>query len=343
MKELKKIIHPLSLLFVPIVFLFIYLGWIFLASKNYDLQAEIKKEMISSTSDKSEQDLNTIFRNIKSKRKTIGEGGRLSDEEYTYFVRSLPFPQEVYNTYQDLKEEHKKHLLKKEKFKEKVKNVKGNIEYLGIPSSLEFLNHTKRNIVYNWLLSLFFGFIIGFVISLHPAIQQGFGWVFKISLALSPVFLMLVAMLLLSSGNNQTGLNEDILDWGLCVYGTFLITYFVAHRNSYLFKPSGISSNDFYYDYGFANIFNGLRICLYSFVPLSISLGLLTQSPGLGTKIWDTFQNGARDSNTEIILLSLLIILFVLKIDLILLIIQYLLKVLGEWKNDSKKIGEELS
>ena len=316
MKTLKKIIHPVALILVPVTIFFLYIIWGFIASNNYDKQAEIKKELSLTNGDKTNEELNILFDKIKEKRKTIGKDGALSGDEILYSVTSIPFPQELYNKYQYLKIDHQNYNTEKTKHQEK------GIPHYGRPSLLEYVTYSKHNILYNWLKSIFLGLLIGFILSLHPALQQGISWVFKLSLALSPALLLVFGMALLREGDNQNDLMEKIIDKSLFIYGTFIITYFVAHRNAYLTKPSQKIKN-FYYDYGLGFIFKGIRICLYLFVPLSISLELLTQSPGIGTAIWESFENGQWDANTEIFLLSFLIVLYVFKIDFILLIMQY--------------------
>ena len=48
-------------------------------------------------------------------------------------------------------------------------------------------------------------------------------------------------------------------------------------------------------------IFTGLRISLSVAWMVLIAIELLAQSPGLGSFVWEEFQNGANDSNAKII------------------------------------------
>ncbi len=48
-------------------------------------------------------------------------------------------------------------------------------------------------------------------------------------------------------------------------------------------------------------IFTGLRITLSVAWMVLIAIELLAQSPGLGSFVWEEFQNGANDSNAKII------------------------------------------
>ena len=328
MNEIRKIIHPISLIVIPVVILLLYLSWGFIASKNYDKKIEIKKETIINTSDKTEEELNLIFDQIKEKRRTIGEDSSMSAEEIGFSVTSIPFPEELYNKYQTLKVQHQNYVAGENKAKEQ------GFSYTGIPSPLAYLDHTENNILYSWLTSIFLGLLIGIIISLHPIMQQGIGWILKLALALSPVILIVLGMTLHSNDDYQNNETEKIIGLSLLMYGTLIIAYFVSHRNAHLIKSSK-KEKDLYYNYGLGSIFNGFRICLYLFVPLTISLELLTQNIGVGTSIWEIFQNGMWDANTEIFLLSFLIVLFVFKIDFFLLIIQYILKFLCSKKEPS--------
>ncbi|GAB1857737.1 hypothetical protein MHTCC0001_25740 [Flavobacteriaceae bacterium MHTCC 0001] len=327
MKALKNIIHPITLITIPITILVLYFGWTLAASANYDTQIAMKKEIILAdvSNNKSSQELDSIFEAIKSKRQSIGKNATLYNDNIRYWVRSFPFPQELYNSYQNLKEKHEIYSKDKTQFQKKVEKTRHNTRYSGAPSSFESLKQSKVSILLNWLKSLFIGLFIGLIVSLHPISQQSLGWVFKLALALSPSVLMVLGMFWFANDNELNNTSENMLNWGLTTYGILLVSYFVAHRKSHLINPLN-NAKDFYHTHGVGYIFTGFRICLYLFVPLSISLELLTQNIGLGTCIWEIFQNGAIDANSEIILLSFLIILFVLKIDLIVLAIQYILK-----------------
>jgi nitrate/nitrite transport system permease protein len=54
-------------------------------------------------------------------------------------------------------------------------------------------------------------------------------------------------------------------------------------------------------------IFTGLRITLSVTWMVLIAIELLAQSPGLGSFVWEEFQNGASDSNAKILVAMLVI------------------------------------
>ena len=54
-------------------------------------------------------------------------------------------------------------------------------------------------------------------------------------------------------------------------------------------------------------IFTGLRITLSVAWMVLIAIELLAQSPGLGSFVWEEFQNGANDSNAKIIVAMFII------------------------------------
>lgn len=54
-------------------------------------------------------------------------------------------------------------------------------------------------------------------------------------------------------------------------------------------------------------IFTGLRITVSVAWMVLIAIELLAQSPGLGSFVWEEFQNGANDSNAKIIVAMFII------------------------------------
>jgi len=322
MKELKKIIHPLTLVIIPVLLFIMLLLWFVLASKSYDKQASILKEKILQQSNAgiSERKIDSILKTIKDKKRKIGEGSKLTDEEVRYnLYRAFPFPQEVINNYKRLKKRHEIHLSNNE-----------NSDYI---SFFESLNITKGKIILVWIISIFMGSIIGYCMSLHQSILQSLGWFLKLFLATSPIFLtIIVSLIVFSTTDQETDFNAPTFYWSTIIYTTMLISYFVAHRNSHSAKATDNSNKNFYYALGLENVFNGFKLSLCLLAPLSISLEMLTQSPGVGLTAWNTYNSGTHHSNSEIILLCLLVSLFVIKVDLVLLAIQHGLKIMASKK-----------
>jgi len=69
-------------------------------------------------------------------------------------------------------------------------------------------------------------------------------------------------------------------------------------------------------------IFTGLRITLSVAWMVLIAIELLAQSPGLGSFVWEEFQNGANDSNAKIIVAMFVIGLIGFGLDRIMMTIQ---------------------
>ncbi|MEM0930840.1 MAG: ABC transporter permease subunit, partial [Bacteroidota bacterium] len=69
-------------------------------------------------------------------------------------------------------------------------------------------------------------------------------------------------------------------------------------------------------------IFTGLRITLSVAWMVLIAIELLAQSPGLGSFVWEEFQNGANDSNSKIIVAMFIIGIIGFLLDRIMLMIQ---------------------
>ena len=72
-------------------------------------------------------------------------------------------------------------------------------------------------------------------------------------------------------------------------------------------------------------IFTGLRITLSVAWMVLIAIELLAQSPGLGSFVWEEFQNGANDSNAKIIVAMFVIGIIGFLLDRIMLSIQKLI------------------
>ena len=69
-------------------------------------------------------------------------------------------------------------------------------------------------------------------------------------------------------------------------------------------------------------IFTGLRITLSVAWMVLIAIELLAQSPGLGSFVWEEFQNGANDSNAKIIVAMFIIGMIGFGLDRIMATIQ---------------------
>ena len=72
----------------------------------------------------------------------------------------------------------------------------------------------------------------------------------------------------------------------------------------------------------FPLIFTGLRITLSVAWMVLIAIELLAQSPGLGSFVWEEFQNGANDSNSKIIVAMFVIGIIGFLLDRLMLTIQ---------------------
>ena len=69
-------------------------------------------------------------------------------------------------------------------------------------------------------------------------------------------------------------------------------------------------------------IFTGLRITLSVAWMVLIAIELLAQSPGLGSFVWEEFQNGANDSNAKIIVAMFVIGIIGFLLDRMMVLVQ---------------------
>jgi nitrate/nitrite transport system permease protein len=72
-------------------------------------------------------------------------------------------------------------------------------------------------------------------------------------------------------------------------------------------------------------IFTGLRITTSVAWMVLIAIELLAQSPGLGSFVWEEFQNGANDSNAKIIVAMFVIGIIGFILDRIMFAVQNLM------------------
>ena len=72
-------------------------------------------------------------------------------------------------------------------------------------------------------------------------------------------------------------------------------------------------------------IFTGVRITVSVSWMVLIAIELLAQSPGLGSFVWEEFQNGANDSNAKIIVAMFVIGFIGFLLDRLMIFIQNLI------------------
>jgi len=184
-------------------------------------------------------------------------------------------------------------------------------------------------------LAIFIAVPIGVVIGLSDTLKSSINWLIQIFKPVSPVvWLLLVFMIvktLTKDSDTDTSFIISFISVGLCsmwatlvntVMGVSTVDNDILNVAKVLklgpiqkvFKvilPSSLPL-----------IFTGLRITLSVAWMVLIAIELLAQSPGLGSFVWEEFQNGANDSNSKIIVAMFVIGIIGFLLDRIMLTIQ---------------------
>lgn len=319
---LKKIVAPIAS-----VFLFLLI-WQSGSSALYNIEADyrIEKALTEQGQEAAEA------------MKICIESGDVSCKPNT-----LPSPAEVKASFIKLLEDHKIINADKKAFKEKTAELnamresegKTAIVYTGRPSFVDQIVTSIKTVFAGFLLAIFIAVPIGIVIGLNETLRSSFNWLIQILKPVSPVvWLLLVFMIvktLTKDSESDSAFIISFISVGLCSMWATLIN-----------TAMGVST----VDQDFINvakvlklgpiqkvfkvilpsslplIFTGLRITLSVAWMVLIAIELLAQSPGLGSFVWEEFQNGANDSNSKIIVAMFVIGTIGFLLDRIMLTIQ---------------------
>ena len=270
----------------------------------------------------------------------------VTSEEKKEVPVTLPSPKQTKNALYALLIDYKIVSHDKKAFKDKtaamnakrVADGKDAITYTGRPSFIDQVVTSLKTVFAGFLLALFIAVPIGIITGLSPTLRASVNWVIQIFKPVSPVvWLLLVTMIVTTLLRNSEGDSSFIISFisvGLCSMWATLVN-----------TAMGVSSVDTDYinvakvlKLGNAQkifkvilpaslplIFTGLRITLSVAWMVLIAIELLAQSPGLGSFVWEEFQNGANDSNAKIIVAMFAIGLIGFALDRIMLFIQNLI------------------
>ena len=259
---------------------------------------------------------------------------------------TLPSPSQVYVAFKKLIEDHARIAGDKKAFKEKTASLNESREaqglkpivYTGRPSFVDQIFTSLKTVFAGFLLAMFVAVPIGIVLGLNPTLRNSVNWLIQILKPVSPVvWLLLVFMIVKTMTKNSDADSSFLISFisvGLCAMWATLVNTIM-----------GVSSVD--KDYinvakvlklgalqkitkvilpaSLPMIFTGLRITLSVAWMVLIAIELLAQSPGLGSFVWEEFQNGAMDSNSKILVAMFVIGLIGFALDRIMLVIQKLI------------------
>ncbi len=328
-KNTKEIFRKII---APIASIFIFIGlWQLGSSALYNIEAEYKIQATLKGQGEIEA----------QKVKECMESGDPNCQPNT-----LPSPAQVYASYKTLLKDHKAIAADKKAFAEKtfemnkkrVAQGKKAITYTGRPSFVDQIKTSLKTVFAGFFLALFIAVPIGIVIGLSKTLRGSITWVIQIFKPVSPVvWLLLVFMIVKTLTKNSDGDSAFIISFisvGLCsMWATLVNTAMgVSSVNTdYINVAKVLKLRPLQKIFkvilpaSLPLIFTGLRITLSVAWMVLIAIELLAQSPGLGSFVWEEFQNGAMDSNSKIIVAMFVIGMIGFALDKIMLFIQNLI------------------
>ncbi|ANQ49264.1 ABC transporter permease subunit [Flammeovirga yaeyamensis] len=256
---------------------------------------------------------------------------------------TLPSPAKVWDAYLSLLADHRIISGKKEAFEKKVAKTnakrvaegKAAITYTGRPSFVDQIGTSLKTVFAGFLLAALIAIPIGIIIGLSPTLRTSMNWLIQILKPVSPVvWLLLVFMIvktLMSDSDMDKSFMISFISVGLCsMWATLVNTSMGVSTvdkdfvNVARVLKLSIGQNIFkvVLPSSLPMIFTGLRITLSVAWMVLIAIELLAQSPGLGSFVWEEFQNGANDSNAKIIVAMFVIGLIGFMLDRIMMVIQ---------------------
>ncbi|WP_367768905.1 ABC transporter permease [Flavobacterium sp. WC2421] len=259
---------------------------------------------------------------------------------------SLPSPAMVYTALGKLWDDHKIMTAKKQEFIDKYEAInadrkaKGQIEivYTGRPSFVDQIMTSLKTVFAGFLLSIIIAVPTGIVLGLSTTLRTSFNWIVQIFKPVSPVvWLLLVSMIiktLLTNVDIEKSFVISFISVGLCSMWATLVNTSVGVSSvdkDYINVAKVLQLGTFSKVFkiilpsSFPMIFTGLRITLSVAWMVLIAIELLAQSPGLGSFVWEEFQNGSSDSNSKIIVAMFVIGIIGFMLDRVMMIFQKLL------------------
>lgn len=269
------------------------------------------------------------------------ESGNVSCQPNT-----LPSPEKVYGAYITLWEDHLSIAQKKDEFREKVSETNQQraaqglppITYTGRPSFLDQIGTSLKTVAAGFLLAMVLAIPIGIIIGLSDTLKTSFNWLIQVFKPVSPVVWLLLVFMVVKTVITDPEMNMSFIissiSVGLCAMWATLVNTSMGvssvdkdYINVAKVLKLSIGQNIFkiILPASLPLIFTGLRITVSVAWMVLIAIELLAQSPGLGSFVWEEFQNGANDSNAKIIVAMFVIGIIGFLLDRIMLSVQKLM------------------
>ncbi|MEM6803004.1 MAG: ABC transporter permease subunit [Bacteroidota bacterium] len=256
---------------------------------------------------------------------------------------TLPSPAQVIAAANTLWLDHQLISQKKEDFELKVAATNAQreaegltaIKYTGRPSFIDQIFTSLKTVLVGFFIAMLISIPIGIVIGLNDTLRTAFNWLIQVFKPVSPVVwlllvFMIVKTLTLNSDLDTSFINSSI-SVGLCAMWATLVNTSVGvstvnkdYINVAKVLKLGVFKKVFkvILPSSIPLIFTGMRITVSVAWMVLIAIELLAQSPGLGSFVWEEFQNGANDSNAKIIVAMFIIGIIGFLLDRAMFLIQ---------------------
>ena len=263
--------------------------------------------------------------------RAIAEGGAAAGTEMAACIASgdvsckpntLPSPAEVWAAGGALLADHRAIAAKKDAFAAKTAAVNETraaqgldlITYTGRPSFLDQVGTSLFTVLVGCLIAILIAVPIGILIGLNATLRTAFNWMIQVFKPVSPVVWLLLVFMIVKTltlgGDSDASFIISCISVGLCSMWATLVNTSVGvssvnpdYLNVARVLQLGVVKKVFKVILPSAVplIFTGLRITVSVAWMVLIAIELLAQSPGLGSFVWEEFQNGGVDSNAKII------------------------------------------
>lgn len=235
---------------------------------------------------------------------------------------SLPSPSQVYDAFLSLLADHKMIAQDKKDFTEKTAKVNASrkkqglseIRYTGRPSFIDQIGTSLKTVFFGVLLSMVIAIPVGILLGLSETLRSSINWLIQIFKPVSPVVWLLLVSMIIKTLMTDSSMDKSFLisfiSVGLCGMWATLVntTMGVASVDKDYINVSKVLRLNVWKNIykivlpsSFPLIFTGIRITVSVSWMVLIAIELLAQSPGLGSFVWEQFQNGANDSNAKIL------------------------------------------
>ncbi|MCP9236570.1 ABC transporter permease [Lewinella sp. JB7] len=256
---------------------------------------------------------------------------------------TLPFPREVVRAAGLLLADHRAIRTKQAEFAAETAELNAAraarglaaITYTGRPSFVDQIGTSLKTVVVGFLISLLIAVPLGIVIGLNENLRIAFNWMIQVFKPVSPVVWLLLVFMIVKTltlgSDTDTSFLISSISVGLCAMWATLVNTSVGvssvnqdYLNVARVLQLGIGKKIFrvILPSAIPLIFTGMRITVSVAWMVLIAIELLAQSPGLGSFVWEEFQNGGSDSNAKIIVAMFVIGLVGFLLDRLMFMVQ---------------------